>query len=146
MKNTTPDAAVLQELKELTSRIFKICEQNNMPVVIGYSYELSRNEDGYSINKSITAYADEKTGAWDSTIAAAAMLLKVKDVPREVIGALKSLSVASDFARAMSEASKEITGLKLKAFRNPQPSWGFSIDKKACIKCRRFPGFTSRRC
>lgn len=68
MKNTTPDAAVLQELKELTSRIFKICEQNNMPVVIGYSYELSRNEDGYSINKSITAYADEKTGAWDSTI------------------------------------------------------------------------------
>ncbi|WP_204902433.1 hypothetical protein, partial [Salmonella enterica] len=24
-----------------------------------------------------------------------------------------------------------ITGLKLKAFRNPQPSWGFSIDKKA---------------
>lgn len=88
-----------------------------MPVVIGYSYELSRNEDGYSINKSITAYADEKTGAWDSTIAAAAMLLKVKDVPREVIGALKSLSVASDFARAMSEASKE----------------------KACIKCRRFP-------
>ncbi len=104
MKNTTPDAAVLQELKELTSRIFKICEQNNMPVVIGYSYG---NEDGYSINKSITAYADEKTGAWDSTIAAAAMLLKVKDVPREVIGALKSLSVASDFARAMSEASKE---------------------------------------
>ncbi|ECG0905452.1 hypothetical protein DMZ91_25780, partial [Salmonella enterica subsp. enterica] len=63
MKNTTPDAAVLQELKELTSRIFKICEQNNMPVVIGYSYELSRNEDSYSINKSITAYADEKTGA-----------------------------------------------------------------------------------
>ncbi|TGC33991.1 hypothetical protein [Salmonella enterica] len=103
MKNTTPDAAVLQELKELTSRIFKICEQNNMPVVIGYSYELNRNEDGYSINKSITAYADEKTGAWDSTIAAAAMLLKVKDVP----SALKSLSVASDFARAMSEASKE---------------------------------------
>ncbi|HHT8363924.1 TPA: hypothetical protein ACT3PT_003700 [Salmonella enterica] len=69
MKNTTPDAAVLQELKELTSRIFKICEQNNMPVVIGYSYELNRNEDGYSINKSITAYADEKTGAWDSTVA-----------------------------------------------------------------------------
>ncbi|PVM63200.1 hypothetical protein C4784_25080 [Salmonella enterica subsp. enterica serovar Gaminara] len=24
-----------------------------------------------------------------------------------------------------------ITGLKLKAFRNPQPSWGFSIDKKS---------------
>ncbi|PJT60617.1 penicillin-binding protein, partial [Salmonella enterica] len=23
-----------------------------------------------------------------------------------------------------------ITGLKLKAFRNPQPSWGFSIDNK----------------
>ncbi|WP_213061933.1 hypothetical protein, partial [Escherichia coli] len=24
-----------------------------------------------------------------------------------------------------------ITGLKLKAFRNPQPSWGFSVHKKA---------------
>ncbi|EBY1696930.1 hypothetical protein DU083_05500 [Salmonella enterica subsp. enterica serovar Javiana] len=107
MKNTTPDAAVLQELNELTSRIFKICEQNNIPVVIGYSYELTRNEDGYLINKCISAYIDEKAGAYNSSIAAATMLLKVKDVPREVIGALKSLSVASDFARAMSEASKE---------------------------------------
>ncbi|MGO0302823.1 DUF5066 family protein [Salmonella enterica] len=26
-----------------------------------------------------------------------------------------------------------ITGLKLKAFRNPQPSWGFSIDKEGVI-------------
>ncbi|EBU8411819.1 ABC transporter ATP-binding protein, partial [Salmonella enterica subsp. enterica serovar Indiana] len=26
-----------------------------------------------------------------------------------------------------------ITGLKLKAFRNPQPSWGFSIDKKTLL-------------
>ncbi|MDF6295572.1 hypothetical protein, partial [Escherichia coli] len=26
-----------------------------------------------------------------------------------------------------------ITGLKLKAFRNPQPSWGFSVHKKAEI-------------
>ncbi|KAA3560976.1 penicillin-binding protein, partial [Escherichia coli] len=24
-----------------------------------------------------------------------------------------------------------ITGLKLKAFRNPQPSWGFSVHNKA---------------
>ncbi|MGN8325322.1 hypothetical protein ACFYKY_10280, partial [Escherichia coli] len=24
-----------------------------------------------------------------------------------------------------------ITGLKLKAFRNPQPSWGFSVHKKS---------------
>ncbi|ECY3750134.1 hypothetical protein AU699_10830 [Salmonella enterica subsp. enterica serovar Szentes] len=31
-----------------------------------------------------------------------------------------------------------ITGLKLKAFRNPQPSWGFSIDKKATFT-GRFP-------
>ncbi|EEF5708351.1 hypothetical protein ACFMLZ_001946 [Salmonella enterica] len=107
MKNTTPDAAVLQELKELTSRIFKICEQNNMPVVIGYSYELSRNKDGYSINKAVTAYVDERKGVWDSTIAAASIMLRLKEAPREVIGALHSLSVASDFARAMSEASKE---------------------------------------
>ncbi|EBL5824161.1 hypothetical protein AEW27_21075 [Salmonella enterica subsp. enterica serovar Montevideo] len=107
MESKKPSESVLQELDELTRRMFNICMKNNMAMVAGYSYELSRNEDGYSINKSITAYADEKTGAWDSTIAAAAMLLKVKDVPREVIGALKSLSVASDFARAMSEASKE---------------------------------------
>ncbi|MEC6826730.1 hypothetical protein, partial [Salmonella enterica] len=31
-----------------------------------------------------------------------------------------------------------ITGLKLKAFRNPQPSWGFSIDKKPSVINRRF--------
>ncbi len=30
-KYTTPDAAVLQELKRTHQRIFKICEQNNMP-------------------------------------------------------------------------------------------------------------------
>ncbi|TAC74464.1 hypothetical protein DBZ94_06505 [Salmonella enterica subsp. enterica serovar Heidelberg] len=39
-----------------------------------------------------------------------------------------------------------ITGLKLKAFRNPQPSWGFSIDKKPGsdyalpgLRCRYVP-------
>ncbi|WP_212548223.1 hypothetical protein, partial [Salmonella enterica] len=32
-----------------------------------------------------------------------------------------------------------ITGLKLKAFRNPQPSWGFSIDKKSGrLRCRKY--------
>lgn len=60
MKNKIPEESVLQELKKLTTRIFQLCVENNMPVVIGYSYELSRNEDGYSTNKSITAYADEK--------------------------------------------------------------------------------------
>ncbi|PSF86719.1 hypothetical protein C6974_28075 [Escherichia coli] len=29
-----------------------------------------------------------------------------------------------------------ITGLKLKAFRNPQPSWGFSVHKKARLNRR----------
>ncbi|EII7446368.1 hypothetical protein LHS21_000527 [Salmonella enterica subsp. enterica serovar Newport] len=107
MKNTTPDAAVLQELKELTSRIFKICEQNNMPVVIGYSYELSRNENGYSINKSITAYADEKKGAWNSTIAAAVMMLRMKEVPKKAIHAMAEMAAACELVRAMSEDSEE---------------------------------------
>ncbi|OLL63515.1 hypothetical protein BSK24_19225, partial [Escherichia coli] len=31
-----------------------------------------------------------------------------------------------------------ITGLKLKAFRNPQPSWGFSVHKKTCQQTGRF--------
>ncbi|ELC8787893.1 hypothetical protein RJV04_002205 [Salmonella enterica] len=107
MENKKPEESVLQELKELAIRMLHICVENNMPVVIGYSYELSRNEEGYSTNKYITAYIDEENGVWDSTIAAAAFLLKVKYVPMEVIGALKSLSVASDVARAMPEASKE---------------------------------------
>ncbi|EEN9966361.1 hypothetical protein JSZ92_003740 [Salmonella enterica subsp. enterica] len=106
MKNTTPDAAVLQELKELTSRIFKICEQNNIPVVIGYSYESDRNEDSCSINKSVTAYADKRR-AWDSTIAAASIMLRLKEVPDEAILVMADMAAACDFARAMSEASKE---------------------------------------
>ncbi|WP_214280348.1 hypothetical protein, partial [Escherichia coli] len=32
-----------------------------------------------------------------------------------------------------------ITGLKLKAFRNPQPSWGFSVHKKM-PGCEKQPG------
>ncbi|HDY3256933.1 TPA: hypothetical protein RPE59_003566 [Salmonella enterica] len=107
MKNTTPDAAVLQELNELASRIFKICKQNNMPVVIGYSYELSRNKDGYSINKAVTAYVDERKGVWDSTIAAASIMLRLKEVPDEAILVMENMAAACDFARAMSEASKE---------------------------------------
>ncbi|ELB6473033.1 hypothetical protein RH437_004455 [Salmonella enterica] len=107
MENKKPSEAVLQELDELTIRMFNICMKNNIPMVAGYSYELSRNEDGWESEKYISAYINEKAGAYNPSIAAAALLLKVKDVPREVIGALKSLSVASDFARAMSEASKE---------------------------------------
>ncbi|WP_217804602.1 hypothetical protein, partial [Salmonella enterica] len=38
-----------------------------------------------------------------------------------------------------------ITGLKLKAFRNPQPSWGFSIDKKARIYTRAEEKYNGKR-
>ncbi|EBV2341152.1 hypothetical protein DN300_25355 [Salmonella enterica subsp. enterica serovar Potsdam] len=107
MKNTTPDAAVLQELDKLTRRMVELCMENNMAVAVGYSHIESSDENGCTYQRCISAYIDEKAGAYNPSIAAAAMLLKVKDVPREVIGALKSLSVASDFARAMSEASKE---------------------------------------
>ncbi|EPI80367.1 hypothetical protein A676_03892 [Salmonella enterica subsp. enterica serovar Enteritidis str. 2010K-0262] len=34
-----------------------------------------------------------------------------------------------------------ITGLKLKAFRNPQPSWGFSIDNKKGLRFHVAPCF-----
>ncbi|MDN4560344.1 hypothetical protein QTL91_10750, partial [Salmonella enterica subsp. enterica serovar Typhimurium] len=37
-----------------------------------------------------------------------------------------------------------ITGLKLKAFRNPQPSWGFSIDNKKA-QIRSAPLFKKER-
>ncbi|WP_236423198.1 hypothetical protein, partial [Escherichia coli] len=33
-----------------------------------------------------------------------------------------------------------ITGLKLKAFRNPQPSWGFSVHKKRPLLKLQGPG------
>ncbi|EEJ5471431.1 hypothetical protein AU693_004491 [Salmonella enterica subsp. diarizonae] len=105
MKNKIPEESVLQELKKLTTRIFQICVENNMPVVIGYSYELSRNEDGYSTNKSITAYADEKKGAWNSTIAAAVMMLRMKEVPKKAIHAMAEMAAACELVRAMSEDS-----------------------------------------
>ncbi|ATI89545.1 hypothetical protein H0K13_000505 [Salmonella enterica] len=106
MKNTTPDAAVLQELNELTSRIFQICEQNNMPVVIGYSYESGRNEDGCSINKSVSAYADKRKGVWDSTIAAASIMLRLKEVPDEALRVMANMAAVCGFARAI-ESSEE---------------------------------------
>lgn len=107
MKNKTPEESVLQELKKLTKRIFQICVENNMPVVIGYSYEISRNEDGYSTNKSITAYADEKKGAWDSTITAAVMMPRMKEVPKKAIHAMADMAAVCDLVRAMSEDSGE---------------------------------------
>ncbi|EKC9051523.1 hypothetical protein OQF15_002637 [Salmonella enterica] len=107
MKNKIPEESVLQELKNLTTRIFQICVENNMPVVIGYSYELSRNEDGYSTNKSIAAYADEKKGAWNSTIAAAVMMLRMKEVPKKAIHAMAEMAAACELVRAMSEDSEE---------------------------------------
>ncbi len=107
MENKKPSEPVLQELKTLTTRIFQICVENNMPVVIGYSFELSRNEDGYSTNKSITAYADEEKGAWDSTIAAASMMLRMKEVPKEAIRAMANMAAVCELVRGMSENSEE---------------------------------------
>lgn len=46
MENKKPSESVLKELDELTRRMFNICMKNNMAMVAGYSYELSRNEDG----------------------------------------------------------------------------------------------------
>ncbi|MFB1872646.1 hypothetical protein ACEY8Q_17230 [Salmonella enterica subsp. enterica] len=108
MKNTTPDAAILQELGKLTRRMLELCTENNIPVVIGYSYIKNSDENNCTHRRHTSAYINEKAGAYDPSIAAAANMLKIKDVPRSVIFMLDAIAQDSDQEQGIFDAGERV--------------------------------------
>ncbi|ECR1919515.1 hypothetical protein F0M37_23405 [Salmonella enterica subsp. enterica] len=83
MKNV-PES-VIAELRQLSGKIHKLCIKNNMPCVVSYA----RGCDEESVSKTLVAYTDSETGAYDRSIIAAIMLLKMNEVPGELISLLR---------------------------------------------------------
>ena len=99
-----PEASVLQELEQLSLRIHQLCMENNMPVVIGYSYD-----DKHKTGRFITAYLDEEKGAFDSTVAGAIQILRLDQLSHHAIAGLEKVADLCDTGRAMSAAASENT-------------------------------------
>ncbi|ECC9278895.1 hypothetical protein DSM88_25710 [Salmonella enterica subsp. enterica] len=102
-----PSESVINELNKRAKEILELCEKNDIPVVFCYSFELNRNENGYLNNKSITAYINKEKGACDSTIAAASMILRMKEVPEIAIHAMAEMAAICDITRTASGTSDE---------------------------------------
>ena len=97
-----PEASVLQELEQLSRRIHQLCMENNMPVVIGYSYD-----DKHKTGRFVTAYLDEEKGAFDSTVAGAVQLLRMNQLSHRALFRLEGLADLCDAGRAMSTTTTE---------------------------------------
>ncbi|EBZ7585886.1 hypothetical protein EHB58_09640 [Salmonella enterica subsp. enterica serovar Hull] len=107
MKNTVPSEEVQMELKYHSERLFQLCVENNIPLVACYSFEISRDETGYRTSRALTAYVDKESGVWDSTIAAASIMLRLKKVPEQAIQTMAEMAEFCDLMRAMSQNQKE---------------------------------------
>ncbi|MED8100860.1 hypothetical protein Q5512_07635 [Escherichia coli] len=55
-----PEDSVLQELEQLTRRMYQLCVDNNIAFVSCYSYEISRNETGMATSRHLSVYVDEE--------------------------------------------------------------------------------------
>ncbi|ECT1022855.1 hypothetical protein DPO11_22990 [Salmonella enterica] len=108
MEIKIPSEAVLQESDELTRRIVELCMENNMAVAVGHSYILSRDENGCTYQRNISAYVDEKAGAYNPSIAAAAQMLKIRNIPREVIVMLSEFAQFSNQQPGVFDAGERV--------------------------------------
>lgn len=83
MKNV-PES-VIAELRQLSKKIYTLCIENNMPCVVSYA----RDCDEESVSRVLLAYTDSEAGAYDRSITAAIMLLKMNKAPGELISLLR---------------------------------------------------------
>ncbi|EBQ2150878.1 hypothetical protein GOE30_21450 [Salmonella enterica] len=83
MKNV-PES-VIAELRQLSGKIHKLCIKNNMPCVVSYAW----TSDEKDVSRILSAYTNSKASAYDRPIVAATILLKMDEVPGELISLLK---------------------------------------------------------
>lgn len=72
---------VKDELYKLANRIHEICQTNNIPFVLSFINERRDTGDDVIRNKFFAAYSNYDSGAWDSSLVAAAYLVRIDDVP-----------------------------------------------------------------
>ncbi|EJT9179589.1 hypothetical protein N3996_001068 [Salmonella enterica] len=80
-KEIKVNQSVKDELYKLADRIHEICQTNNIPFVLSFIDERRDTGDGVITNKFTAAYANYDSGAWDSSLAAAAYLVRIDDIP-----------------------------------------------------------------
>ncbi|EDX0374145.1 hypothetical protein GTL21_004928 [Salmonella enterica] len=85
LKEIKVSQTVKDELYKLANRIHEICQTNNIPLVLSFIDERRDAGDGVIINKFVAAYANYDSGAWDSSLAAVAHLVRIDGVPEWVI-------------------------------------------------------------
>ncbi len=83
MKNV-PES-VIAELRQLSGKIHKLCIKNNMPCVVSYAWTCDEKD----VSRILSAYTNSKASAYDRPTAAATILLKMDEVPGELISLLR---------------------------------------------------------
>ncbi|HDC2548174.1 TPA: hypothetical protein O7139_000583 [Salmonella enterica] len=81
LKEIKVSQTVKDELYKLANRIHEICQTSNIPFVLSFIDERRVTGDDVIDNKFTAAYANYDSGAWDSSLAAAAYLVRIDDVP-----------------------------------------------------------------
>ncbi|EBZ1027019.1 hypothetical protein D7O18_20505 [Salmonella enterica subsp. enterica serovar Muenchen] len=76
---------VKDELYKLANRIHEICQTSNIPFVLSFIDERRDAGDDVINNKFTAAYANYDSGVWDSSLVAAAYLIRIDGVPEWLI-------------------------------------------------------------
>ncbi|WP_156964147.1 hypothetical protein [Trabulsiella guamensis] len=85
MKDLIISPEVRNKIEVAMEELYKLCEANNVPVVIGVLLERMKESNSAAINKGVSFFIDSRTGAYDSSLAAACEMLKMDSVPEYLI-------------------------------------------------------------
>ncbi|EFB3120261.1 hypothetical protein N3T10_004846 [Escherichia coli] len=103
-----PEDSVLQELEQLTGRMYQLCEDNDIAFVACYSYKVSTNETESVESRHTSVYIDEEKGVFSSCVAAAYEILRLKYVPRKYILMLEALTELQEKVRKVISDSDNV--------------------------------------
>lgn len=91
MKDIVISNEVKHKIEKLMKQLHTLCEDNNVPMLVGVILERTETDEGIYTNKAISVFIDSSTGAFDSTLAAAAEIIRLDRVPISAINAISSL-------------------------------------------------------
>ncbi|EDS8889470.1 hypothetical protein GQC79_004438 [Salmonella enterica] len=89
MKNIEISAEVRENVEKLMRELYKICSENDVPLIIGACMERRETADKVLVNRVITVHIDEEIGCADSSIRAACEILQIREVPELFISGLQ---------------------------------------------------------
>lgn len=108
MENLIISPEVVEKISRKVQELHQMCAENNVPVVACFVCKRVEDGDHIEVRKAISVFLDARTGAFESTIAAAHEILQLDKVPKLAIARLSALRMIRESSLADEAESGDV--------------------------------------